>query len=59
MNLVRSIFLVVAFIISSGLVATAQDFNKGYAAYQAGDLATKLQSLIKNLITSHGETAFS
>jgi hypothetical protein len=41
-NFVRSIFLAVTLVVSSGSVATAQDFDKGYAAYQAGDYATAL-----------------
>ena len=43
MNFARSIFLVMAFSVSSGSVATAQDFDKGYAAGQAGDFATALE----------------
>jgi len=43
MNFVRSIFLVVALVLSSGSVATAQDFDKGYVAAQAGDFVTALE----------------
>jgi TPR repeat protein len=40
MNLVRSACLAVVLSVSSGSVATAQDFDKGFAAYDAGDFAT-------------------
>jgi TPR repeat protein len=43
MNFVRSIFLVVALVLSSGSVATAQDFDKGLVAYNAGDFVTALE----------------
>jgi TPR repeat protein len=43
MKLVRSAFLAVALVVSSGSVATAQDFDKGLAAYDAGDLVTALE----------------
>ena len=43
MNLVRSACLAVALSVSSGSVATAQDFDKGQAAYEEGDYATALQ----------------
>jgi hypothetical protein len=40
MNLVRSACLAVVLSVSSGSVATAQDFDKGLAAAQAGDFVT-------------------
>jgi TPR repeat protein len=43
MNLVRSACLVVALVLSSGTVATAQDIDKGFVAYQAGDFVTALE----------------
>ena len=43
MNLVRSAFLAVALVVSSGSVATAQDWDKGEAAYRAEDYETALQ----------------
>jgi hypothetical protein len=41
MNFIRS--MVVVLCVLSGSVATAQDFDKGVAAYQAGDFATALE----------------
>jgi hypothetical protein len=46
MNFIRSMFFVVVLCVSSGSVATAQDFDKGVAAYQAGDFATALQEFL-------------
>tara|TARA_R110002153_G_scaffold61234_2_gene165353 strand:+ start:293 stop:667 length:375 start_codon:yes stop_codon:yes gene_type:complete len=43
MKLVRSAFLAVALVVSSGSVATAQDLDKGLAAAQAGDFVTALE----------------
>jgi TPR repeat protein len=45
MNLVRSACLAVVLSVSSGSVATAQDFDKGFAAAQAGDFVTALEEL--------------
>jgi TPR repeat protein len=43
MNLVRSLFLAVILSVSSGSVATAQDFDKGLVAHNAGDFVTALE----------------
>jgi hypothetical protein len=43
MNFVRSILFAVILSVSSVSVTTAQDFDKGYAAYQAGDFVTALE----------------
>jgi TPR repeat protein len=43
MTFVRSILFAVILSVSSGSVATAQDFDKGYVAAQAGDFATALE----------------
>jgi TPR repeat protein len=43
MNLIRSACLAVALVVSSGSVATAQDFDKGFTAHQAGDYVTALE----------------
>ena len=43
MNLVRSACLALALVVSSGSVATAQDWDKGEAAYRAEDYETALQ----------------
>jgi hypothetical protein len=45
MKLVRSAFLAVALVLSSGSVARAQDFNKVIDAWDAGDFATAVQEL--------------
>jgi TPR repeat protein len=43
MNFARSMFLTVVLSFSSGSVATAQDFDKGFAAYDVGDFVTALE----------------
>jgi TPR repeat protein len=43
MNLFRSLFLAVILSVSSGSVATAQDFDKGLVAHNAGDFVTALE----------------
>jgi TPR repeat protein len=53
MNFAPSMFLVVVLSISSGSVATAQDFDKGLAAYQGGDFATALEEWTP-LVSSSG-----
>jgi hypothetical protein len=40
MNLVRSACLAVALVVSSGSMATAQDHDKAWEAYLAGDYGT-------------------
>jgi TPR repeat protein len=40
MNFIRSMFVVLVLSVSSGSVATAQDFDKGLAAAHAGDFVT-------------------
>jgi TPR repeat protein len=43
MTFVLSILFAVILSVSSGFVATAQDYNKGLAAYEAGDFVTALE----------------
>ena len=38
-----SLVLAIALLVGGVSIATAQDFQKGFAAYQAGDFATALQ----------------
>jgi TPR repeat protein len=59
MNLVRSACLAVALVVSSGSVATAQDWDKGEAAYLAEDYETALQEWRPLAEQGHAEAQVS
>lgn len=46
MKVIRSALLAVALTVSSGSFVFAQDYNKGLAAYEAGDFATALVEVV-------------